>query len=315
MICKYCGSQLSGNVCSSCKKAAVLSYTSHELADLLGIGIVNNQKLNEEQLQSAYNSGFDAGQKRGYAKGFDSAQKESAQIAKKQLRFFIIAAAGGAVVLALISSIATGALRYNTGYRDGIIVGKQEQKTVDESLISGSYQDGYDDGYAKGQQAGYEQGLLVTPTPTSEPTPTLKPTPTPQLFVLETGSKGAEVRELQKRLISLGYLAADEVDGDFGPKTENAVKQFQINNGTNPTGTVNQGLWTLIMSDDAIAATPDTQLTPPSLTIEPNETTPSGIGTGENVDDITQTTLIELDQVKETDRPDYTARIRGNICL
>lgn len=259
MICKYCGSQLSGNLCSSCKKAASLSYTSHELADLLGIGIANNHGLNEEQLQSAYNSGFDAGQKRGFAKGFDSAQEASAKAVKRRQRFVIIIAASGAVVLALLSSIVTGAITHNSGYKNGMIIGKQEQKIVDESLISGSYQQGCEDGYAKGFQEGYEHGLLVTPTPmpTSDPTPTLKPTPTPKPFVLKMRSKGDEVYQLQQRLISLGYLAENEADSVFGSKTEKAVKQFQSNNGTKPTGIVDQDLWDLVMSDDAIAATPE----------------------------------------------------------
>ena len=38
--------------------------------------------------------------------------------------------------------------------------------------------------------------------------------------ILKLGSKGVSVKELQKLL---GLTA----DGDFGPKTENAVKNFQ----------------------------------------------------------------------------------------
>lgn len=43
--------------------------------------------------------------------------------------------------------------------------------------------------------------------------------------MLRQGSKGANVRELQKLLVRLGYSL--NVDGDFGPSTERAVKAFQ----------------------------------------------------------------------------------------
>lgn len=45
---------------------------------------------------------------------------------------------------------------------------------------------------------------------------------------LGKGDKGADVRELQTMLISLGYSCGDAgVDGDFGNGTESAVKSFQ----------------------------------------------------------------------------------------
>lgn len=39
--------------------------------------------------------------------------------------------------------------------------------------------------------------------------------------------KGTAVTDLQKELIDLKYLRKNDADGDFGPKTEKAVKQFQ----------------------------------------------------------------------------------------
>lgn len=55
------------------------------------------------------------------------------------------------------------------------------------------------------------------------------------LAELKKGSKGADVIELQKRLIELGYLD-DVVDGFFGNKTKAAVEAFQKNNGLEITG-------------------------------------------------------------------------------
>ncbi|MDP4008271.1 MAG: peptidoglycan-binding protein [Candidatus Peregrinibacteria bacterium] len=47
---------------------------------------------------------------------------------------------------------------------------------------------------------------------------------------LYLGSKGEDVRELQKDLITLGYLRT-EVSGFYGEVTENAVKHFQMKTG------------------------------------------------------------------------------------
>ena len=52
-------------------------------------------------------------------------------------------------------------------------------------------------------------------------------------MVLKRGSKGAEVKALQKQLLKLGYDLGstgpdgDGADGDYGQKTESAVKHFQ----------------------------------------------------------------------------------------
>lgn len=46
--------------------------------------------------------------------------------------------------------------------------------------------------------------------------------------MLRSGSKGQKVRELQALLVRAGYSV--NVDGDFGPATERAVKAFQIKN-------------------------------------------------------------------------------------
>jgi len=45
--------------------------------------------------------------------------------------------------------------------------------------------------------------------------------------VLKRGSKGAKVKELQEKLISLGYELRHGADGSFGKETYNAVKKYQ----------------------------------------------------------------------------------------
>lgn len=54
---------------------------------------------------------------------------------------------------------------------------------------------------------------------------------------LRKGSKGEEVKTLQKALMALGYdLGKWGADGDFGSATESAVKEFQANRGLSVTG-------------------------------------------------------------------------------
>ncbi|NJN75524.1 MAG: hypothetical protein HC796_03915, partial [Synechococcaceae cyanobacterium RL_1_2] len=45
--------------------------------------------------------------------------------------------------------------------------------------------------------------------------------------ILKLGSSGSEVTTLQNRLVILGYLKVDQVDGIFGSATESAVLRFQ----------------------------------------------------------------------------------------
>ena len=51
------------------------------------------------------------------------------------------------------------------------------------------------------------------------------------------GSRGTEVKEIQKRLKELGYLTGS-ADGVFGKQTEDAVKAFQKRNGLTADGVV-----------------------------------------------------------------------------
>lgn len=276
MVCRYCGKPIAGTVCASCNKQNVLSYTSYELDDILGKSVhsqplvqgqpVPNRQPDQSQLQYAFEKGVEEGKKHGYAFGYDTAKKNITERNNRQRRLLIISIASGAVILAVVCSLVFGKVNYTNGYSKGMIAGKQEQQAVDDALISESKQSvyqtghdqGYDEGYQKGYDAGFEAGKLVTPTPSPEPakptptpTPTITPAAAPTPFALGMKSKGEEVRQLQKRLIELGYLASNEADGDFGTKTKKAVEIFQRKNGLKTTGIVDQSMWNLIMSPDA----------------------------------------------------------------
>lgn len=63
----------------------------------------------------------------------------------------------------------------------------------------------------------------------------------PSVVSLRRGMTGAGVRELQRKLQVLGYLSAADIatgPGVFGPRTQNAVMNFQVRHGIKRTGVV-----------------------------------------------------------------------------
>ena len=70
---------------------------------------------------------------------------------------------------------------------------------------------------------------------------------------LKKGAKGTAVKELQKRLKELGYYTYG-IDGDYGDRTVNAVKAFQMKNGLNADGVCGESTLKKLNSDDAITA-------------------------------------------------------------
>jgi len=66
------------------------------------------------------------------------------------------------------------------------------------------------------------------------------------LPVLGNGSSGGAVEALQMLLNCNGY-SCGTVDGDFGPKTEAAVKKFQKANGLKEDGIVGENTWSAIL--------------------------------------------------------------------
>lgn len=75
------------------------------------------------------------------------------------------------------------------------------------------------------------------------------------------GSKGEDVRELQRMLRSLGYTL--EIDGKFGPLTAQCVKSFQGTVGMSRTGVVDAQTWTAL--EESTAGAPRYTVTIPGL--------------------------------------------------
>ncbi len=68
------------------------------------------------------------------------------------------------------------------------------------------------------------------------------PVPAYAGVILELGSFGGQVRILQARLVQIGVADLD-VDGDFGPRTDAAVREFQRSRGLDDDGLVGELTW------------------------------------------------------------------------
>jgi len=67
------------------------------------------------------------------------------------------------------------------------------------------------------------------------------------------GSSGSDVVSIQSRLIDFGFLSGT-ADGIYGPQTENAVIVFQVKNGLNPTGIVDDATYEKLLGSSGIKA-------------------------------------------------------------
>ena len=83
--------------------------------------------------------------------------------------------------------------------------------------------------------------MAVTPDPAA-------PTPEP---MLRHGSKGQEVTDLQSRLATLGYYDPNQIDGQFGAGTREAVIAFQKANGLEADGIVGAETKAVLFSAEA----------------------------------------------------------------
>lgn len=71
---------------------------------------------------------------------------------------------------------------------------------------------------------------------------------TVELEMLQKGSKGEQVKTLQRLLVMLGYSVGNAgVDGDFGNGTLNAVKAYQKANKLGVDGIVGKNTWNALL--------------------------------------------------------------------
>lgn len=65
----------------------------------------------------------------------------------------------------------------------------------------------------------------------------------------ERGDEGQEVLSIQKRLVELHYTISN-LDGDFGPETEKAVKKFQADTGLDVDGVIGPATYKALMNKE-----------------------------------------------------------------
>jgi peptidoglycan hydrolase-like protein with peptidoglycan-binding domain len=104
-------------------------------------------------------------------------------------------------------------------------------------------------GTAAAQSAGVEEEAAPA-TPRSgatAPEPLQQPPP-----MLQLGAEGWQVTRLQRLLDARACLPEDaEIDGDFGPVTEAAVKKFQKLAGLDPDGIAGPLTWHALLASTA----------------------------------------------------------------
>ena len=97
---------------------------------------------------------------------------------------------------------------------------------------------------------------------------------------LRKGMTGEAVRQMQQRLIALGYLAAGSADGNYGTKTAEAVYAFQKANGLVRDGIAGSKTLSKLYGSAAATATPAPTATPsvkdPTIQIATNKTLRQG---------------------------------------
>lgn len=69
------------------------------------------------------------------------------------------------------------------------------------------------------------------------------------LASFQRGDDGQEVVAIQKRLVELSY-SINNIDGDFGPETENAVKRFQTDRGLEVDGVIGPDTYRALMNKE-----------------------------------------------------------------
>ena len=83
--------------------------------------------------------------------------------------------------------------------------------------------------------------------------------PQPQDDTLQKGDTGSEVAVLQKMLYDLDFKIT--VDGDFGPETEDAIKQFQQKHKLDVTGIVTPEVYGAIQEEVSLPKVPGKKFT------------------------------------------------------
>lgn len=169
-------------------------------------------------------------------------------------------------------------LGYLTGEADGIYGTATAEAVYAFQKRSGLTRDGI---------AGTKTLIALYSTDAAQPTasPTLVPATTPSAAdtiisakTLHKGDISSEVKAMQERLIELGYLASGSADGNFGVKTYQALKEFQLANALTVDGIAGKNTLSALGSVNATGkntAAPNATVAPVA-TAKPDSSTDLG---------------------------------------
>ena len=298
MFCKYCGQPLNGTKCSSCGKETVLVQYSTELDKLMtSKAPVGTKAIHEKTYQQGIDEGYQKGLSDGYKNGLNDGRTSNAITPVRTInkKFFAAICAFVFVFGSIASWFISSKIYYSSGQREGEKTAREVAEQYYAELIDSKYREGFEDG--KEERKKEEEKLHLTPTPTEEvstQSPVDTSTPFPLLFevicsrFVNSGSRknpSPIVEDVQNKLIALGYLNdKSELDGIFGPNTEEAVKSFQKDNELEDTGKVDRVTYNLLLEKRVEFADDSHELN------ETNETVPnsSEIPTeAPNINDVT----------------------------
>lgn len=131
------------------------------------------------------------------------------------------------------------------------------------------------------QETMIDLAAQFTPQATATPRPAPTPEPTPTPISLGKGMSGEKVKQIQERLMELGYMDYDEPTEYYGPITKESVEAFQRRHGLTIDGYVGEETYDRLMRQDAL---------PYMVTIG---------DAGTDVEEL-QKRLVELDYMKKT---------------
>lgn len=154
-----------------------------------------------------------------------------------------------------IESVGTGARTHNIGYNTGSPEGCHDLWRDRRYLLCR---------LRPSRNGGYTHGGAPGPGPGPAPAPPAPSGPR----VLSQGMTGQDVANLQSQLNRFGYGLA--VDGDFGPATDRAVRDFQSRHGLTVDGQVGSA------TRGALAAAPSPQPAPTPPPAPPAGRAPDG---------------------------------------
>ena len=139
-------------------------------------------------------------------------------------------------------------MKFNTNNRRtnhvGLFIGKMGSTSV--SIEGNTSLNSNDNGGSVMQRertkniVAYGRPKYVNSSPITPVTPTI-----PIPATVKQGSKGETVTLLQQLLVSRGYVIG--IDGDFGPETEKAVRDFQNKQHLGVDGVVGPKTWTALL--------------------------------------------------------------------